>query len=354
MADKATLPGIVIRSDSGSTRSERRSSGSGSSRDAVANHAISESFTEIFLKVTYGEETRSLQASVDTSAEICEIIEHHLTNLQNELGVFKLEDLSSKVTLSGPHSSEEHSYCNDKQLRQALDQYRSRGFTRIELHRTIEGCRESATTIRQTVQTLLHSKMISSKHHGQFIPFDVLGETLSKNLVWRLFQKDEMLARLDASRFTELVDKIHREGLRFLTTIILANINPFGNLIIDFNRFDMLDSAMPFNLVDFPHLCIGKYGHYTCGLILQNQWPTIALELKPYTKEFISQQPFSADYIIPFEEMKPLYEGGFGDVWRVKIHHAYQHILPGVSSPTFAISYSGLTVSTRKQTPTSR
>jgi hypothetical protein len=145
---------------------------------------------------------------------------------------------------------------------------------------------------------------------------------MSKEKLRALFHEDKDLSELPD--FEEVLEEICVDCYKLLATILLADIKPVGKMLLGFKNASMLDGDMPFKRklrfpLEFVTTC--EYNN-----IFNNQWSTIAFVLKPYDKTTKKDRILDKEMVMPFVEMEQLHCGGFGEVFKVKVHPAHQNL----------------------------
>jgi hypothetical protein len=179
-------------------------------------------------------------------------------------------------------------------------------------------------SVRHQLREKLIQSRIRSSYKGSFIPSGALSEILSIVQIESLFREDEEL-RLTMTEDSIIVQRIHKDGYRLLAAILVSGINPFGGLLLKFLEQESLDSSMPFNQGSIPPFCYAHRADY--HLLCNNQWMVIPPVLEHNTP--IRKRRFKSDHILPFIEQDQIGQGGFGDVFKVKVAPGHQKLLPG-------------------------
>jgi hypothetical protein len=204
-----------------------------------------------------------------------------------------------------------------KQLELAVQSFRSGDYDTLEIEDTIElQTKPSQTPARTRLREGLSGKRVLSELDGFFIPESSLEEILNDHDLESLCSEDPDFSQL-------YNDNPETKSYRkLLATCLLAGINSMGEKLCRFQRNELLDDCMPFNSECRPGFFDDSDHDYQN--ICDNQWQTIPFQFKPYDQ--MPKTAFDKEIIIPIIEKEELDSGGFGSVFKVRIHEEYQKI----------------------------
>jgi hypothetical protein len=309
----------ISRASSGSTGTESSYSTSSSSIQSV-------DVVTVGLEVIYGERIKHGQMKLCSTDEgSYSTMESLLKRLREKLGLDgDVKSIRVGVLSGGGHDREEHPLPVQDSLDDALERFQTSGFTTFCIRETIRsrmtnssGCR------RQELRQSLNKAGASGVYNGSFIPFSALKSILSKSIIRELLSQDSELKHLGRARIDKLANKIHNDGRKVLATILLANINPFGELLVSCEENALLDLRMPFP-EKCPSFCTLESCDWTA--LYKRQWEVVPLDLKPHDDSKKGKNKFPKERVVPFVEMHELSAGGFGDVFSAKVHPEYHNI----------------------------
>jgi hypothetical protein len=195
-----------------------------------------------------------------------------------------------------------------------------------------------------------------TKERGKFLPNDALDKIVTRERIYselRNYNLDfRSPALLDflADKIWEVTRPRGKETTRRRIFAILGLIEQCGD-IVDFIQDDLYDSDLPFILSDSEHtgrpqLCrkekngglipiefLKKWRIPVRESFNYNQWQLIApyFQLLTDSNRKVLHYPLADQIILPFIEDDEVVRGashaagGFGDVWRVKIHPAHHN-----------------------------
>jgi hypothetical protein len=275
---------------------------------------------DVLLTVVWGNQRQSFNTRIDPSCPSNAIF-HELTReikeLRTKLQISENSDSKCVYTLSGGGKPIKGSFSCLKHLEKALAEFRANGSAAFEIEDTISSALDdSPTTCRDGIRGRLVSSRTQGAYNGSFTATEAVRTVLLRREIEKVFGEDHRLRQLPLSKTTELIKKIYEEGLRLLATIILAGVEPFGELIQAFTDNEMLDSDMPFGPEECPPFLRSKRVAYES--ICRYQWEFFPLDLRSCIN---AGEPsvFPKEMVIPVEEKTLVSKGGFGDVYAVKL-----------------------------------
>jgi len=297
----------------------------------------------VLLRVVQDSQSIDFLIQVDASnEETFSEVEGQLKRLRNKLNVSGNANSKCMMILSGGNQrKKERPLSCDGHLTEALEDYQSGGFTTFVIEETIEKYPAASVSLQQTLRNRLVEKRIRGKYNeSDFIPTESIVGILSEENIRRLAHGDEELRTCAREKLNAHISQIYRECQKLLAAILLADINPFGSLLLKFIDNAQVDRFLPFDPDRCPSFCKSERHQYE--KICKYQWQVVPLDLKPYDNGRSARNRFRKECIIPFTEMERLNEGGFGDVFKVKVHPDYQKfpVITGVSM--VAIYWFGL------------
>jgi hypothetical protein len=192
---------------------------------------------------------------------------------------------------------------------------------------------------------------------GKFLPLDQLDKIVTADRVKRELQKCNIVPPRELDYYTGQIwgiTKSPNPTSRRKIFAILVLIQKVAS-ILDFIKHGLYDKHLPFILTEGPGPGHSQLSRKRNGGAIEpipfcqdpNVWPTYLLEcfqnyqwqlLAPYFELSAKSQPkvlhynLEANSILPFTEVDKentsAHRGGFGDVWRVKIHPAHHNCCP--------------------------
>jgi CRISPR/Cas system CSM-associated protein Csm2 small subunit len=297
------------------------------SDDSASTSTTSSNSIKINLTVEHQSERYVSHVTIDTSED------NSFNDVCDELDLLRPEGsctddkaIERYYILSGNLQTEVKSpFRVPSHLETAAKLYQSRTFSRFEILETISSKEtKNSTTVLQTVQNKLSNAKIQCKPESQddFIPETTLREIMSEETLRQLFKEDEDLSNL--SDFETVLDEICANGYKLLATILLAGIKPMGKTLLGFKEASILDFSMPFQRK--PRFPLGFVTPCDYHNIFKNQWSTIAFVFNPYDDTAKKKKILDKEMVIPLLEMVELHCGGFGEVYKIKIHPDHQNL----------------------------
>jgi hypothetical protein len=297
------------------------------SDDSASSSSTSPHSIKINLTVEHQSERYLSTLTIDNSdnknfKNICDKLE----SLRPEGSGTDDEIIECYYILSGTFQSEIKSpFRVASHLAKATDQYQSNSFTRFEVRETISfKITKDGTTALKTLQNKLSNAKIhcQPESQGDFIPESTLREIMNEGAVRALFKEDPDLFKI--RDFEQVLQETCMDGYKLLASIILADIKTVGKTLLGFREASMLDVDMPFERkLRYPLDCVTDCEYNN---IFNNQWSTIAFTLKPYDESMRNGWILDKEMVMPFLEMRKLNCGGFGDVYKIKVHPAHQNL----------------------------
>jgi hypothetical protein len=168
-------------------------------------------------------------------------------------------------------------------------------------------------TAQQLTKRLLEERISKNVEMRECLPLPAIRSVLfeSHNMFHHLRLQDDDLQK-QLIRHPDLFEIIRKRGSKLLALMVLAGVDPFGGIYIDFLDDGLDDYSIPLYLRQRPHFC----NEDTWGSLTRHEQPLIVAELTPL-KEIPRLLDFEITQPLPFKSMKGVKEGGYAEVFEV-------------------------------------